>query len=80
MTNRARRQDLMICLADAEYKKVNVIDSVKAEEMKEGTFELSVAHFLILEQRRDDYINGKSKPEPWQEVHDRIGNYTNPYR
>lgn len=77
MTTKARRQELMIYLADAEDKKVNALYTLLEGEMKDEPFVLSDEHLLILEQRRSDYVNGKSKPEPWQDVHDRIRNKRN---
>lgn len=77
MTTEARRRKLFIYLADAEDEKVDALYALLEGDMKGNSLELSEAHILILEQRRDDYKNGKSKPEPWQVVHHRIRNHSN---
>jgi len=74
MATTARRQQLMIYLADATDKKVNALYTLLEEEMKETDFSLSDEHLKILEKRHTDYLNAKSKPSPWEEVHKRIRN------
>ena len=74
MTTKARREELMIYLADATDKKVNALYTLLEEEIKENSFTLSEAHINILEQRRADYLAGKTKTQIWEEVHARIRN------
>ena len=74
MTTKARREELMIYLTDATDKKVNALYALLEDEIKENAFTLSGEHLDILEKRRADFIAGKSKPQPWQEVHARIRN------
>jgi hypothetical protein len=74
MTAKARREELIIYLTDAADKKVNALYALLEEEMKENSFTLTAEHLNILEGRRADFLSGKSKPQPWQEVHARIEN------
>ena len=64
----------MIYLADATDKKVNALYSLLEKELKEPEFSLTAEHVNILNKREADYLSGKSKPSPWQEVHKRIRN------
>ena len=72
MTTKARREELIIYLTDAADKKVNALYALLEEELKENAFTLTDEHLNILEGRRADFLSGKSKPQPWQEVHARI--------
>lgn len=74
MTIAARRQKLMIYLADAENKKVNELYSLLKDDLKTTSFTLTDNHLNILEERRNDRLSGKSKPMPWREVHEKIKN------
>ena len=74
MTTKARREELMIYLTDATDKKVNALYALLEDEIKESSFTLSRDHLDIIEKRRADFLSGKSKPQPWQEVHARIRN------
>jgi len=74
MTTKARREELIIYHTDAADKKVNARYALLEEEMKESSFILTSEHLNILEGRRADFLSGKSKPQPWQEVHARIRN------
>jgi len=74
MTIKARREELMIYLTDATDKRVNALYALLEEEIKDNSFTLTSGHLDILEARRADYLAGKSKPQPWQEVHARIRN------
>ncbi len=74
MTNKARREDLIIYLADATDKKVNALYALLEDEIKENSFRLTDEHLKIVEDRRADFVAGKKKPEPWQDVHARIRN------
>ena len=72
MTTKARREDLMIYLAEATDKKINALYTLLEEDVKETSFTLTKAHLNILDQRKADYLSGKSKPQPWEDVHARI--------
>ena len=74
MATAARRQQLMIYLADATDKKVNALYSLLEKELKETEFSLTEEHLKILNKREADHLSGKSRPSPWQEVHQRIRN------
>ncbi len=74
MDTAARREQLMIYLADAKDKKINALYALLEEDIKESGFTLTDAHMEILEQRRMDSLSGKSVARPWPEVHDRILN------
>ncbi len=74
MTAKARREELMIYLTDATDKKVNALYTLLEEDIKEHSFTLTSEHIDILEKRRADFLAGKTKPQPWQEVHARIRN------
>jgi len=74
MTTKARREELIIYLTEAADKRVNALYALLEEEMKDNSFTLTTEHLDILEERRADFLSGKSKPQPWQEVHARIRN------
>ena len=72
MQTAARRQQLMLYLADAPDKKVNALYTILEEELKEPAFVLTAEHLEILEQREKEYISAKAVPSPWEDVHQRI--------
>jgi putative addiction module component (TIGR02574 family) len=74
MTTKVRRENLMIYLAEATDKKVNALYTLLEEEIKDTSFTLTDEHLNILEQRRADYLGGKSTVVPWEEVHEKIRN------
>ncbi len=74
MTNTEKRQQLIIWLADAEDEKVNALYTLMEGNLNEHSYDLTDEHARIVEERHQNYLNGTSKPSPWQEVHDRVRN------
>ena len=72
MTIAARRQQLMIYLADVPDKKVNELYTLLEDDLKEASFTLTDEHTKILEERRNSRLSGKSKGLPWKEAHEKI--------
>ncbi len=72
MTATAKRQQLMIFLADASDEKVDALYTILHDESKAKDFTQSLEHQAILGLRMRDFSEGKSEVHPWQEVHKRV--------
>jgi hypothetical protein len=74
MTTAARRQQLLIYLADATDEKVEALFTLLEGDMGWQSTALTAGQLQILAQRKADFLSCKSKPVPWEEVQDRITN------
>ncbi len=72
MTTKARREELMVYLADADDKKINALYEILEDGLRDSSFKLTDEQMEIVEKRRSEFLSGKTKPAPWQEVHARI--------
>lgn len=72
MTAKSKRKHLIIYLVNADDKKINALHTLLKEDVNETSFTLNKEHMNIIEQRRTDYLSGKSKGSSWEEVHARV--------
>lgn len=73
MTTGEKRQRLITFLAKAEDDKVNALYLLLERNIDEEA-ELTPEEERILEEREANYLSGKSKVSPWQDVHERVKN------
>ena len=74
MTTKAKKDQLIIYMAEAKDKKVNELYTLLEADLKDSSFTLTEEHLNILNERQEEYESGKAIPQPWEEVHDRIKN------
>ncbi|MFT5250911.1 MAG: hypothetical protein ACI93P_002654 [bacterium] len=65
-------------IKDSNKKVLALLDLIRETEevvLEENVtnFELSEVHKSILEERRADYLSGKSKTVTWNEIKDSVG-------
>ncbi len=74
MTAKARREELLAYIADADESKVDALYTLLETDIESRHYELTPAQLAIVEERRSDYLAGRTTGSSWEEAHDRIRN------
>lgn len=76
MTVKARREELLAYIAEADDRKVDALYTLLEAEIEDthSSYTLTEEQLAIVEERRNDYMTGKASGSSWEEAHARIRN------